>query len=115
MANRAALRTKYRRSSKIGPVLTVQPFDIEEAAVALANSTPYGLADGLQTTDVARAHRVAVRFQADIVWVSDWARLDPAIPFGGVKQFKQPGYGRVSGPEALEAYTKVKSVVISLA
>lgn len=95
-----------------GPVLTVQPFDTEDDAIALANSTPYGLASGLQTRDLARAHRVAARLQAGIVWVNDWAMLDPAIPFGGVKN---SGFGREYGPEALESYTKVKSVVISLA
>jgi acyl-CoA reductase-like NAD-dependent aldehyde dehydrogenase len=94
-----------------GPVLTVQAFDDEDEAVELANGTPYGLAAGLQTRDVTRAHRVASRLQAGIVWVNDWAMLDPAIPFGGVKD---SGFGREYGPEALEAYTKVKSVVISL-
>ena len=94
-----------------GPVLTVQPFDTEDEAVALANSTPYGLAAGLQTRDVARAHRVAARLDAGIVWVNDWAMLDPAVPFGGVKD---SGFGREYGPEALEAYTRVKSVVVSL-
>jgi acyl-CoA reductase-like NAD-dependent aldehyde dehydrogenase len=95
-----------------GPVLTVQAFDTEDEAVELANSTPYGLAAGLCTNDLARAHRVAARLQAGIVWVNDWALLDPAMPFGGVKQ---SGYGRENGPEGLEPYTKVKSVVISLA
>ncbi|MFF7934016.1 MULTISPECIES: aldehyde dehydrogenase [unclassified Streptomyces] len=94
-----------------GPVLTVQPFDTEDEAVALANSTPYGLASGVQTTNLARAHRIADRLQAGIVWVNDWAMLDPAVPFGGVKD---SGYGREYGPEALDAYTKVKSVVVSL-
>ncbi|EDY59923.1 MULTISPECIES: aldehyde dehydrogenase family protein [Streptomyces] len=94
-----------------GPVLTVQPFDTEDEAVALANSTPYGLASGVQTTNLARAHRVADRLQAGIVWINDWAMLDPAVPFGGVKD---SGYGREYGPEALDAYTKVKSVVVSL-
>jgi phenylacetaldehyde dehydrogenase len=95
-----------------GPVLTVQPFDSEDEAVDLANSTPYGLAAGIQTTNVARAHRVAARLQAGIVWINDWAMLDPAMPFGGVKA---SGFGRENGPEALESYTKVKSVLISLA
>lgn len=94
-----------------GPVLTVQPFDSEDEAVALANSTPYGLASGVQTTNLARAHRVADRLRAGIVWVNDWAMLDPAVPFGGVKD---SGYGREYGPEALDAYTRVKSVVVSL-
>ncbi|MFG2964997.1 aldehyde dehydrogenase family protein [Streptomyces sp. NPDC048288] len=94
-----------------GPVLTVQPFDSEDEAVALANSTPYGLASGIQTGNLARAHRVAARLQAGIVWVNDWAMLDPAVPFGGVKA---SGFGREYGPESLAAYTQVKSVVISL-
>jgi phenylacetaldehyde dehydrogenase len=94
-----------------GPVLTVQPFDTEDEAVALANSTAYGLASGIQTRDLARAHRVAARLDAGIVWVNDWAMLDPAMPFGGVKD---SGHGREYGPEALGAYTRTKSVLISL-
>ncbi|MFJ9539502.1 aldehyde dehydrogenase family protein [Streptomyces sp. NPDC101225] len=94
-----------------GPVLTVQPFDTEDEAVELANSTPYGLASGIQTQNLARAHRVAGRLQAGIVWINDWALLDPAVPFGGVKD---SGFGREYGPEALAAYTKVKSVVVAL-
>ncbi|SEC84967.1 aldehyde dehydrogenase family protein [Rhodococcus koreensis] len=95
-----------------GPVLTVQPFDTEDEAIELANGTEYGLASGLQTANVARAHRVAARLQAGIVFVNDWAMLDPAVPFGGVKN---SGFGREYGAEALESYTKVKSVIISLA
>jgi acyl-CoA reductase-like NAD-dependent aldehyde dehydrogenase len=95
-----------------GPLLTVQPFDTEEEAIAMANSTAYGLASGLVTENVTRAHRVAAQLDAGIVWVNDWAMLDPAMPFGGVKQ---SGSGREYGPEALDAYTRTKSVVISLA
>lgn len=94
-----------------GPVLTVQPFDSEDEAVELANSTPYGLASGIQTGNLARAHRVADRLDAGIVWINDWAMLDPAVPFGGVKD---SGFGREYGPEALDAYTTTKSVVVSL-
>ena len=94
-----------------GPVLTVQPFDSEDEAVELANSTPYGLASGLQTSNLARAHRVAARLEAGIVWVNDWAMLDPSMPFGGVKD---SGFGREYGPEALHGYTRTKSVIISL-
>lgn len=94
-----------------GPVLTVQPFDSEDEAVELANSTPYGLASGVQTGNLARAHRVAERLHAGIVWINDWAMLDPAVPFGGVKD---SGFGREYGPEALDAYTTTKSVVVSL-
>ena len=77
----------------------------------IADHLVRGLAAGLQTRDVTRAHRVAARLDAGIVWVNDWAMLDPAVPFGGVKD---SGFGREYGPEALEAYTKVKSVVVSL-
>jgi acyl-CoA reductase-like NAD-dependent aldehyde dehydrogenase len=95
-----------------GPVLTVQPFDTEEEAVALANGTPYGLAAGLQTTDVRRAHRVAAALRAGIVWVNGWALLDPAMPFGGTGH---SGFGRENGPEALAEYLQTKSVVVNLA
>ena len=92
-----------------GPVLTVQPFDTEQEAIALANGTRYGLAAGLQTTDIARAHRVADQLRAGIVWVNSWAMLDTALPFGGVKQ---SGYGREGGPEGLDEYLQTKSVLI---
>ena len=94
-----------------GPVLTVQPFDTEEEAIALANSTEYGLASGIQTTSISRAHRISSRLDAGIVWVNSWALLDPAVPFGGVKN---SGWGREYGPEALESYTRTKSVIIAI-
>ncbi|MEA9986925.1 aldehyde dehydrogenase family protein [Subtercola sp. RTI3] len=94
-----------------GPVVTIQAFDSEAEAVMLANSTAYGLAAGFHTTDVDRIPRVASALKAGIVWVNDWALLDPAVPFGGVKN---SGFGRENGPEALESFTKTKSVVISL-
>lgn len=94
-----------------GPVLTVQAFDTEAEAIELANSTEYGLAAGLQTTNISRAHRVAAALEAGIVWVNGWGLLDPAVPFGGVKS---SGWGREYGPESLESYTRTKSVVIAL-
>jgi acyl-CoA reductase-like NAD-dependent aldehyde dehydrogenase len=93
-----------------GPVLTVQPFDSEEEAIALANSTRYGLAAGIQTTSIARAHRVAAKLEAGIIWVNAWAVLDPSVPFGGMKS---SGSGRENGPDAMLPYTRTKSVVIS--
>jgi acyl-CoA reductase-like NAD-dependent aldehyde dehydrogenase len=93
-----------------GPVLTVQPFDTEEEAIRLANSTPYGLASGVQTSSISRAHRVSAQLDAGIVWVNAWALLDPAVPFGGVKN---SGWGREYGPESLESYCRTKSVVIA--
>ncbi|MGC0371204.1 aldehyde dehydrogenase family protein [Microbacterium sp. SLBN-111] len=94
-----------------GPVLTVQPFDTEDEAVALANGTRYGLASGIQTSDLARAHRVAARLKAGITWINGWAVLDPAVPFGGVKA---SGWGREGGPEALQSYQKAHSIVFDL-
>ncbi len=98
------------REEIFGPVLTVQPFDTEEEAIELANSTEYGLASGVQTSSIARAHRVSSKLDAGIVWVNSWALLDPAVPFGGVKN---SGWGREYGPEALESYTRTKSVIIA--
>ncbi|MBT8227378.1 MAG: aldehyde dehydrogenase [Dactylosporangium sp.] len=95
-----------------GPVLTVQPFDTEEEAIMLANGTAYGLAAGLHTTDVSRAHRVAERLRAGTVWVNTWGMLDVTVPFGGCKQ---SGYGREQGPEALAEYTQTKSVLVAVA
>jgi acyl-CoA reductase-like NAD-dependent aldehyde dehydrogenase len=95
-----------------GPLVTVQPFDTEAEAVALANGTAYGLSAGLQTGRIARAHRVAAALNAGIVWVNGWSLLDPAMPFGGVGQ---SGYGRENGPEGLDAYLRTKSVLVSLA
>ncbi|WP_119696863.1 aldehyde dehydrogenase family protein [Microbacterium halotolerans] len=99
------------REEVFGPVLTVQPFDTEEEAIALANGTAYGLASGVQTTDISRAHRVSARLEAGIVWVNGWAMLDASMPFGGVKD---SGWGRENGPEALASYTRTKSVLIGL-
>jgi acyl-CoA reductase-like NAD-dependent aldehyde dehydrogenase len=99
------------REEIFGPVLTVQPFDTEAEAIALANGTEYGLAAGVQTTSISRAHRVAAALDAGIVWVNSWALLDPAVPFGGVKA---SGWGREYGPESLESYTRTKSTLIGL-
>jgi acyl-CoA reductase-like NAD-dependent aldehyde dehydrogenase/pimeloyl-ACP methyl ester carboxylesterase len=94
-----------------GPVLTVQPFDTEDEAVALANATAYGLASGVQTSDLAKAHRVAAKLQAGITWVNGWALLDPSVPFGGVKA---SGWGREGGAEAMESYQRAHSIVFNL-
>ncbi|MDQ1129660.1 aldehyde dehydrogenase [Microbacterium sp. SORGH_AS_0888] len=94
-----------------GPVLTVQAFDTEAEALELANSTAYGLAAGVQTSDISRAHRVSDALEAGIVWVNTWTALDPSMPFGGVKA---SGWGREDGPDALDGYTRTKSVTIGL-
>lgn len=94
-----------------GPVAPIIPFDGEDEAVAIANDTPYGLASGVQSSNLARAQRVANRIDAGTVWLNCWHLYDPSVPFGG---FKLSGYGREHGGESLEAYTQPKSVWVSL-
>lgn len=104
-------QSAYVQEEIFGPVLTVQPFDTEDEAVRMANGTPYGLAAGLQTRDVSRAHRVAARLDAGTVWVNTWAAMDISMPIGG---YKQSGYGRENGPEGLDEYLQTKSVIVAL-
>jgi len=94
-----------------GPVLAALTFEDEEEAIALANSTIYGLAAGVWTRDVKRAHRMARQLQAGTVWINTYHPLDAASPFGG---YKQSGFGRELGAQALELYTQVKSVWVDL-
>jgi aldehyde dehydrogenase (NAD+) len=94
-----------------GPVVSVIPFVDEEEAIRIANATPYGLAAGIWTRDLSRAHRVAARLEAGQVAVNDWAPLAVELPFGG---YKQSGYGREKGLEALHHYTQIKCVTIKL-
>ena len=86
-------------------------FRDEEEAVALANQTIYGLAAGIWTRDVKRAHRVARRLKAGTVWINTYHPLDAASPYGA---YKQSGQGRELGLHALELYTQVKSVGVDL-
>jgi acyl-CoA reductase-like NAD-dependent aldehyde dehydrogenase len=94
-----------------GPVLATTTFKDEEEALAIANGTIYGLAAGVWTNNVKRAHRVAARLQAGTVWVNTYHPLDAASPFGG---YKQSGYGRELGAYALDLYTQIKSVWVDL-
>ncbi|MEP9359568.1 aldehyde dehydrogenase [Sphingomonas sp. KR3-1] len=93
-----------------GPVAAIIPFDGEEEAVAIANGTQYGLAAGLWTGDVGRAHRVANRIEAGIVWVNTYRYIRWSTPYGGVKT---SGWGRENGVEALDSYLETKTTVIS--
>ncbi len=90
-----------------GPVLSVIPFDDEEEAVALANGTPFGLAAGVWTLDIRRAHRMARKLQAGTVWINMYRGMTFNSPFGG---FKQSGIGRQNGIEAIDQYLQTKSV-----
>ena len=94
-----------------GPVLSVLTFDDVDEAIQLANQTSYGLAAGLWTADIKQAFRVARAIRAGTVWVNTYNLYDPAAPFGG---FKQSGFGRDLGREALDGYTESKTVWIGL-
>ena len=94
-----------------GPVVTLQPFDTEEEALALANDTAYGLAATLWTSDLKRAHRVAAGIESGIVWVNTWLLRDLRTPFGGVKS---SGMGREGGFEALEFFTESQNICVKL-
>ena len=94
-----------------GPVVTLQPFDTEEEALALANDTAYGLAATLWTSDLKRAHRVAAGIESGIVWVNTWLLRDLRTPFGGVKS---SGLGREGGFEALEFFTEPQNICLKL-
>jgi len=77
----------------------------------MANDSAFGLAGAIRTNDVTRAHRVAARLKCGIVWVNDHHRLDPASPWGGVKD---SGIGRECGTESFDAHFETKSVMIRL-
>lgn len=92
-----------------GPVVTITPFDTEEEALMMANSTQYGLAATVWTSDLKRAHRVADEIHSGIVWINAWLVRDLRTPFGGVKN---SGVGREGGFEALRFFTEPKNVFI---
>jgi aminomuconate-semialdehyde/2-hydroxymuconate-6-semialdehyde dehydrogenase len=92
-----------------GPVVTLIPFDTEEDAIEMANSTPYGLACTIWTDTIQRAHRVAEKIDSGIVWVNSWMVRDLRTPFGGMKE---SGVGREGGFEAMRFFTETKNVFI---
>ncbi|MEX1248011.1 MAG: aldehyde dehydrogenase family protein, partial [Anaerolineales bacterium] len=101
---------KLVREEIFGPVAAVTPFDSEEELVERANSTQYGLAAGVWTRDIGKAHRYAHAVQAGTVWINGYGMIDPAAPFGG---YKMSGFGREMGKEAIDLYTQVKTVWVS--
>ncbi len=100
---------RVAREEIFGPVACLMPFEGEEEAVAVANDTPFGLAAGVWTENVRRAHRIVCRLRAGTVWVNNYRQITYGVPFGG---FRQSGIGRELGPEALHEFTEVKSVWI---
>ncbi|HEY2705516.1 MAG TPA: aldehyde dehydrogenase family protein [Candidatus Dormibacteraeota bacterium] len=99
------------REEIFGPVLSVMSFDDIDEVVRRANDSTYGLAAGIWTRDISKAHRIAHALQAGLVWINAYNMLDPAAPFGG---YKQSGFGRDLGEEGLNAYTQTKTVWVGL-
>ncbi|MHC9295472.1 aldehyde dehydrogenase family protein [Mycobacterium sp. LTG2003] len=94
-----------------GPVVSVMRFRDEQEAVELANATPYGLNAFVQTTDLARAHRVARKLEAGSVWINQFSDISPQGPYGG---YKQSGSGRTGGIEGLNEFRQVKNIRIAM-
>ncbi|MBK1664406.1 betaine-aldehyde dehydrogenase [Rhodospirillum rubrum] len=97
------------RQEIFGPVMTVLSFADEDTVIARANSLPVGLAGGVMTRDMTRAHRVAARLEAGVVWINTYNVTPVEMPFGGIKM---SGMGRENGRAALEHVTRIKSVYV---
>ncbi len=98
------------REEIFGPVLSVLPFDDVEDAARIANASEFGLAAGIWTKDIGKAHALAARIQAGTVWINTYNRFDAASPYGGVKQ---SGFGRENGRAVLDEVTQLKSVWVA--
>jgi betaine-aldehyde dehydrogenase len=99
------------REEIFGPVMSILAFDDEDEAIARANDTEYGLAAGVVTENLSRAHRVIHRLEAGICWINTWGESPAEMPVGG---YKQSGVGRENGITTLEHYTRIKSVQVEL-
>lgn len=94
-----------------GPVLAAVPYEDEDALVAAANDSIYGLAAAVWTSDISKGHKIAKRIRAGNVWVNCYNIFDAALPFGG---YKQSGWGREMGHQAIDLYTETKAVTVQL-
>jgi aldehyde dehydrogenase (NAD+) len=108
---RADPSSRVCREEVFGPFVSVTTFRSDEEAIAIANDVDYGLGGGLWTRDLSRAHAVAGRIRAGMVWVNSYKRVNPGSPFGGTGL---SGYGREMGFEAMREYTEPKSVWINV-
>ena len=102
---------KVMREEIFGPVVAAIPFSDPQEVVTRANDSPYGLAAGIWTRDIGKAHRLAAELRAGTVWINCYNVFDAAMPFGG---YKQSGWGREMGHDVLELYTEVKAVCTAL-
>lgn len=99
------------REEIFGPVMSILVYDSEDEVIRRANDTDYGLAAGVVTRDLARAHRVIHQLEAGICWINTWGESPAEMPVGG---YKQSGIGRENGLSTLEHYTQTKSVEVEL-
>ncbi|MEO4045589.1 betaine-aldehyde dehydrogenase [Pseudomonas sp. CAU 1711] len=99
------------REEIFGPVMSILAYDDEEEAIRRANASDYGLAAGVVTRDLARAHRMIHRLEAGICWINTWGESPAEMPVGG---YKQSGVGRENGLTTLAHYTRIKSVQVEL-
>ena len=102
---------KIVREEIFGPVVVAAPFASLDEIAGEANNSPYGLGAGIWTRDISKAHALAKKLRAGTVWINCYNVFDASLPFGG---YKQSGWGREMGHEALEAYTEVKAVTTQL-
>ena len=102
---------KIVREEIFGPVVVAAPFQSLDDIAAAANDSDYGLGAGIWTKDISKAHSLAKKLRAGTVWINCYNVFDASLPFGG---YKQSGWGREMGHEALEAYTEVKAVTAQL-
>jgi acyl-CoA reductase-like NAD-dependent aldehyde dehydrogenase len=99
------------REEIFGPVMSVLEFEDEQEVIERANATEFGLAAGVFTNDLTRAHRVIARLQAGTCWINQYNVTPIELPFGGIKL---SGLGRENGRAALEHYTQLKSVYVAM-
>lgn len=107
----AGADTSIVREEIFGPVVVADPFEDVEDIISRSNDSTYGLAAGIWTQDISKAHRVAAQLRAGTVWINCYNIFDSALPFGG---YKQSGWGREMGHEVLDLYTETKAVCLGL-